>query len=275
MSTRNGQDNDDLGGTEPENRPHECFGTFGLILVVEDGRISMANAWPLLLFTWITPYLVALKLDSLPICRLDQPWPILFGGIVALALSTAHRRRSSLAWRAKLGFRNSWFSREILAFILFVGLAGLLPLLMRPSLPLIPSLAAGLTGLFVLHAMDRVYRIALPGRSPGGIHSAETLITAVVYTVALRGWSWLLIVALSAKLLLWAPRYLGNGRLPLGPLALLRVLVGLALPGLLMLAGQAPTDRLLMAALLGGELLDRASFYRELRFPTITPREER
>jgi hypothetical protein len=275
MSTKNGHGDDKTDGSPVGENPHSCYSTCGLILVVENGRVDLAKAWPLLLFTWLVPILVALKLDSLPICRFDRPWPILIGGGIALALSSAHLGRPARTWRTRLDFRHSWPSREIFALSLFLSLAGILPLLMPPTLPLIPSLAAGLTGLYLLHAVDRIYKIALPLRGPGGIHSAEALVTAVVYTVALRGWGWLFLAALLMKLLLWAPRYLGAGRLALGPLPLLRLGIGLVLPALLLLGGRESTDWLLLAPLLGGELLDRASFYRELRFPSLTPRAGR
>ena len=42
-------------------------------------------------------------------------------GLVALAASLAHLGRPLLAWRAILGLRHSWLSREILAFGVFAG----------------------------------------------------------------------------------------------------------------------------------------------------------
>lgn len=44
-------------------------------------------------------------------------------GLVALAASTAHLGRPQYAFRALLGLKHSWMSREILAFGLFAGLA--------------------------------------------------------------------------------------------------------------------------------------------------------
>jgi Fe-S-cluster-containing dehydrogenase component/DMSO reductase anchor subunit len=45
--------------------------------------------------------------------------------LIALAASTLHLGRPHLAWRAMLGIRHSWLSREIAAFTAFAGLAGL------------------------------------------------------------------------------------------------------------------------------------------------------
>ena len=45
-------------------------------------------------------------------------------GFLALAASTMHLGRPHLAWRAVLGLRKSWLSREIVAFGLFAAAAG-------------------------------------------------------------------------------------------------------------------------------------------------------
>jgi Fe-S-cluster-containing dehydrogenase component/DMSO reductase anchor subunit len=73
-------------------------------------------------------------------------------GLVALAASVFHLGRPQYAFRALLGLRTSWMSREILAFGLFAALAAayaashwqaaLLPLL--GAAPLAPSIAAHL-----------------------------------------------------------------------------------------------------------------------------------
>jgi DMSO reductase anchor subunit len=44
-------------------------------------------------------------------------------GLLALGASTMHLGRPHLAWRAVLGLRSSWLSREIVAFGLFAGAA--------------------------------------------------------------------------------------------------------------------------------------------------------
>jgi DMSO reductase anchor subunit len=47
----------------------------------------------------------------------------LVSGLLALAASVLHLGRPLLAWRAVLGLRHSWLSREVLAFGTFAGLA--------------------------------------------------------------------------------------------------------------------------------------------------------
>jgi formate dehydrogenase iron-sulfur subunit len=49
---------------------------------------------------------------------------VAFGiGMLALAASTLHLGRPQFAWRAFVGLRNSWLSREIIVFGLFAGMA--------------------------------------------------------------------------------------------------------------------------------------------------------
>jgi len=57
-----------------------------------------------------------------------RPWGPLLGlaaGIMALGASVLHLGRPRYAWRAVIGFRHSWLSREIVAFGAFAGLATL------------------------------------------------------------------------------------------------------------------------------------------------------
>jgi Fe-S-cluster-containing dehydrogenase component/DMSO reductase anchor subunit len=79
-------------------------------------------------------------------------------GLVALGASTLHLGRPQYAFRAFLGLRTSWLSREIVAFSLFAGLAAafaasLFPVLPVWLAPLQPALggaaaAAGALGVF-------------------------------------------------------------------------------------------------------------------------------
>ncbi|MEZ6070054.1 MAG: DmsC/YnfH family molybdoenzyme membrane anchor subunit [Pirellulales bacterium] len=90
--------------------------------------------WPLVIMLVLTQlsvgaFVVGLLLQWLLPVGLDEPWstwhtPIaLVFGIVALASSTLHLGRPHLAYRAIIGIRHSWLSREIVAFGLFAGLA--------------------------------------------------------------------------------------------------------------------------------------------------------
>lgn len=68
----------------------------------------------------------ALPLAGLPVVAALEPLQAisaLLFGLVALAAATLHLGRPHLAYRAVLGLRKSWLSREIVAFGIFAGLA--------------------------------------------------------------------------------------------------------------------------------------------------------
>lgn len=70
----------------------------------------------------------ALPLAGLPIVVALEPLQsisALLFGLLAIAAATLHLGRPHLAYRAVLGLRKSWLSREIVAFGIFAALAGL------------------------------------------------------------------------------------------------------------------------------------------------------
>ena len=65
-------------------------------------------------------------------------------GVLALLASTLHLGRPQYAFRALLGIRTSWMSREILAFGAFAGLASAYALAVSPLAARLPEPLAGL-----------------------------------------------------------------------------------------------------------------------------------
>ncbi len=90
--------------------------------------------WPLIVMLVLTQlsvgaFAVGMALEVSIAAELAAPMQVLHGftalifGLVALGASTLHLGRPRYAYRAILGFRHSWMSREILAFGLFAVLA--------------------------------------------------------------------------------------------------------------------------------------------------------
>ncbi|MGA8654684.1 MAG: DmsC/YnfH family molybdoenzyme membrane anchor subunit [Chthoniobacterales bacterium] len=97
-------------------------------------------------------------------------------GFLALGLSTLHLGRPLYAWRAVVGWRTSWLSREIIVFGLFVTLAlihtasswlpGISRLMSRapfgglpsPALENVLGIGATLTGLAGVYCSTMIYR---------------------------------------------------------------------------------------------------------------------
>lgn len=94
-------------------------------------------------------------------------------GVLAIAASTCHLGRPRHAWRAFIGLKTSWLSREILAFGAFAALAALYAggLLLRERLP-----AGGQQGVDGLG-----YFVALVG-------IAAVLCSVMLYHVTRRPW---------------------------------------------------------------------------------------
>jgi formate dehydrogenase iron-sulfur subunit len=100
------------------------------------------------------PLAVMLVLTQLAVAAFAvgaDPLVALLAGVVALGASVLHLGRPLQAWRALLGVRTSWISREIAAFSLFAGLAALEaswsftgdpPAALRPAV-----VAAGVVGI--------------------------------------------------------------------------------------------------------------------------------
>jgi DMSO reductase anchor subunit len=70
----------------------------------------------------------------------------LLTGVLALAASVFHLGRPLYAWRAVIGLRHSWLSREVVAFGVFAGLAAPYALLRWPVLGGVVA-AAGVSGV--------------------------------------------------------------------------------------------------------------------------------
>lgn len=99
---------------------------------VRPAKQHMPLVWMLVLTQLAVGTMVACQLlrfagvdEMLEVGVAAQAIAILVLGVIALGASTLHLGRPQYAWRAFLGLRTSWLSREILAFGAFAGLAAL------------------------------------------------------------------------------------------------------------------------------------------------------
>jgi DMSO reductase anchor subunit len=235
-----------------------------------------------------------------PLGRDTLPWWLfLSAAFVAAGASTMHLGRPSRAWRAVLGWRTSWLSREILFFNAFTVVGTLELLGVLPGwvevLGAGPDTAARATGAAValvgfatLFSIDRVYTVT---HTPGlPVHSARTVATGLMVSGLVAGVTPLWVGILALKLLSYGARkhreVMSGGVWSRG-VSSARVATTLA--GAALLAGGTPVSTLLLgpdggAAFEGGAIvtllvgvglllvggaIDRAEFYRELR--VITP----
>ena len=225
-------------------------------------------------------------------------------GLAGIAASLLHLGRPLYAYRALIGLRHSWLSREVAAFGLFANLAIVhtAAVLWRPGLAFATSAAVAMAGIAAVACSVMVYHVV---RRPfwhatlSGIKFAGTVIvagfgTSFVASAAARSTGLafaaavLLKIATDALILthLHDPRLTPLRRsavLLLGPLvrpSMLRVglggLGGVVLPLLIVAAGETlPVSiRVGLAAIalltvIGGELTERCLFFQAVVRPKM------
>ncbi|MEO5680884.1 MAG: 4Fe-4S dicluster domain-containing protein, partial [Acidimicrobiales bacterium] len=188
--------------------------------------------------------------------------------LAASLASVAHLGRPLLAWRAVLGWRHSWLSREVLALSAFTPLAAAAALT-ADRLPL--RVAAGATGAAVVGCSAAIY--AVTGRRWWRLPRLLALFgsTAAVAALAVAGLPLAVVAAAAlAKLAVEGGvirhRSTARGerartaRLLLGPLSaqvgrrLALLAIGLAVLAAVPAAG--------IALLIGGDLIERGLLFR-------------
>lgn len=133
--------------TVPSTSYRTARGPVEHVLAADRFAVRPAHAHdPLTLMLVLTQLSVgAFVLDLLVPSRWGALVAVL-AGLLALGASVLHLGRPLLAWRAVLGVRHSWLSREVLAFGTFAGLAVPYALTPHPGLGILVSLS-GLAGV--------------------------------------------------------------------------------------------------------------------------------
>jgi formate dehydrogenase iron-sulfur subunit len=218
-------------------------------------------------------------------------------GLLALGASVLHLGRPRLAWRAVLGVRHSWLSREAMAFGTFAGLAVPYAALAwsSPGSPLLGALGGlvALTGVLgvacsvLLYARTRRTWWRAPATSLRfGLTTVVCGLAAVLCTSGDRRLATLLVLAGATKLLWEASvlRHLRGGDADLRRTALLltgalaaparwRAVAGgvgsVALPAAVALGAPLAIALIAFPLVLGGELLERRLFFTAVVGPRM------
>jgi formate dehydrogenase iron-sulfur subunit len=114
------------------------------------------------------------------------PLASLILGLAGIGASVLHLGRPMYAYRAVIGVRHSWLSREVVAFALFASLASahMFAVIWRPNLSALGSAAAAAAGLIAVLCSVMVYHVV---RRP--FWSASTSVPKFGGTVVVAGLS--------------------------------------------------------------------------------------
>ena len=110
-------------------------------------RLEAAH-WPLIAMLLLTQMAAGLHVAHLFARETATAVAAVVALNIALAVSVAHLGRPLKAWRAILGWRKSWMSREIIAFSGYAGAAALLAMLPQNHVLALAAAGAALVGVF-------------------------------------------------------------------------------------------------------------------------------
>ncbi|HKJ06849.1 MAG TPA: 4Fe-4S dicluster domain-containing protein [Flavobacteriaceae bacterium] len=242
-------------------------------------KITLAKEWTLVLFTLTVAVLVAL-FSAFVTHNLSMSLPLFITvSLAAIALSSFHVGKKWRLWRFVLNLKNSWLSREILGFSLFI-IFGSLTLfftnhnsnfeIATTTLSLLKYLTIGL-GAFTLIAVDMVYKFLIrEDKVP--IHSASIVLTSIFLYAWFTSGIGLIVISSSIKVILYLLRKITSNKNTYKSILLSLVRLGLiVIPTILFIVYPQISILVLIPLIFISEVIDRSEFYIE--FDVITPKK--
>ena len=235
-------------------------------------RTSLSSEWSLAIFTFLVPLLVGMfvgvTLSGLPIPN----ELFLSTAFVTLLMSLLHLGKKERFYRAIFNLKESWLSREILFFMLFLGVSSftIISGISRVWL-IILSVALGFLTTF---SIDMVYHLKTR-MGEKFWHSSQTLLTALQFTALFLESFYPFVFILGVKFVLYGYRKVrqsGKNKSSRWVLTLFRIIVGMAAPLFLYILDPETNWLFILIATLLGELIDRIEFYLEMEF--VSPEKE-
>ncbi len=235
-------------------------------------KINLKEEWPLIIFTLLSPLLAGLLTARLFTSGVVNVLLLVFMGLGGFLISGFHLGKKWRAITAILNWRQSWLSREILTYALFL-------ILMIPSIFVVPqSTITGWLGVgFIflsLYSIDQVYNV-LPLQVYQKYHSANAFLTGLFWACLFTFFSPGIIIFGTIKLFLYLKRKLSGYNKPAAYgkfLSFLRVTFGFVIPASVWILSTEIDMNLIIFCLLTGEIIDRSEFYLELDL--ITPAQQ-
>jgi len=227
-------------------------------------KILLEDEWGLAVFTFMASLLVAFFVaDYFEAIIVIQPVFIGFG-VLGMLLSSMHLGNKKKAYRAILNIRNSWLSREILFYSLFIGGALLSFYFVGYK---VLGILTMVSGFIALVSIDNVYRV-VQTIQPVKYHSASVVFTFFeIGLFLLNEYSlFIWVSAIKLGLYLFRKSIFKKRGLAIHPLlSIFRILLGFIVPLILLsYLNEEQYLFLILPFILAGELIDRMEFYMEL-----------
>lgn len=230
-------------------------------------KIHLKSEWPLVAFTLLLATLAGWT-AAFSLAGVDMNGVAFFVvAAAAMVLGALHLGNKPRAYRAVMGWRNSWLSREIILVLSFLFLSFICVAIAPAGHPI--GWLASLAGLAALFAVDRVYdAVGTGGFRP---HSALVVATGFYFFAIFSGNPVVFALLMVIKSMLYWRRKSRLARQKKNPrpmLSLARIILGFFVPVALWRGAAGPPSTTMIVAVFIGELIDRCEYYLELDFPT-------
>jgi DMSO reductase anchor subunit len=231
----------------------------------EKNEKNISSGFSLLIFSFLSVISVAETLASF--IKSEFPDKKIFLPVLLTAglVFFLHLGRKLRSWRSVINLKNSPLSHEIAAFIVYAVISSLAVFFSIPFL----LIASGITGLFFLLMIDRVYYFSERSRKVI-FHSGQTFISALLIGSFLSDsiHPFIFIALIKVALSVYT---LSSKRLQ-GIYFSLRFtrIAFLVVSGAGMISHISYHDNLIVFLFLAGELFDRIIFYIDFNPPDIT-----
>lgn len=235
-------------------------------------RISFASEWSLALFTFLVPLIIGMYTAAVTSGHPVLTRLFLLSGIIGLLVSLFHLGKKQRFYRAVLNLKNSWLSREIFFFLLFLVTSVFTVVTGLTAFWLVASGIA--MGFLTTFSIDRVYQLQTRTDNRQW-HSSQTMLTAMLFVPLFMESFFPFIFVFAIKLALYIRRkveFYRMGKNPRWTTTLVRILPGVISPVFVFVFSPHTGWMFALFSVALGELIDRIEFYLELDF--VSPEME-
>lgn len=223
-------------------------------------KINLKKDWVLVLFTLLIAFLNGYFAAGMMGFMEISPWLFAGLGLISLGLSSFHLGKKRRAWRAVIHVKNSWLSREILFYMLFLG-TGMMWFFV-PDLKYL-GYSSILLGFVAAWSADKVYRVLIKTTRIEW-HSSSIFLSSLLFMSIFTGNHRFAAIILGLKLLLFFYRkiyfqihHISYNRW----LSFFRVGLGFVLPVFIWPAYFEQFSFSFLLLIISGEFIDRILFY--------------